>query len=325
MKEIRRDFSMADFETIAILGEGAFGLVKLVRLKATGETFALKCMQKARIVSNNQQKNVVTEKNLLAEVRHPFVLRLEGTFRDMDSVYMVLEFLQGGDVFGQLMRVGGVFDIDTTRYYAASVLSVLKVLHAQKIVYRDLKPENLVLDADGICKVVDFGFAKRVQTRTYTHCGTPEYVAPEIIKGKGHGKGVDYWALGILIFEFLCGYSPFADPDNNQLKIYKNVMRGRLAFPKSMRDLDAQDLVQRLLTASPNQRLGCLKEGADGIINHVWFASTDFEQLLAGNLAPPIVPVIDDALDVSNFDLVDPRHDVVQRFTGNDDDWSINF
>lgn len=210
-------------------------------------------MQKARVVKTGQQRNVMNEKKVLSTCRHPYILKLVATYEDRDCLYMLLEFLQGGDIFGHLYRQGGRFTYDISQYYAATVLSVLEYLHNKKVAYRDLKPENLVLDSRGHLKVVDFGFAKTVTDRTYTLCGTPEYLAPELVQGKGHNQAVDYWALGILIYEFFSGYSPFADDERNeQLTIYKNIIRGKIVFSSKLREDHVKDLILRLLAPNPS-------------------------------------------------------------------------
>jgi serine/threonine protein kinase len=323
----RDDITLDRLEHIAVLGEGAFGLVRLVRLRGTSEVFALKQMQKARIVSTGQQRNVLNEKAVLTRCRgHPYILQLYKTFKDRDCLYVLLEFLQGGDLFGLLLRVGGTLEAPAARYYAGIVTLVLQYLHAQSIVYRDLKPENLVLDAGGFLKVVDFGFAKVVTKRTYTLCGTPEYLAPELVQGKGHGKGVDYWALGVLVYEMLVGYSPFADHERNeQLTIYKNIIRGKLAFPRAMRDEVAKDLIRGLLNPNPSQRTGCLKGGANDIKRLRWYASFDWTALATKALPPPIVPRVKSPTDVSNFDDFAGSTAEVQHYRDDGSGWDVEF
>ena len=171
----------------------------------------------------------MNEKIILQKCIHPFILQLITTYKDENCLYMLLELVQGGELFNLLHNMGGYLSSSHAVFYAACVLDVLAFLHKNNILYRDLKPENLLIDKEGYIKVVDFGFAKVVKDRTFTLCGTPEYLAPELVLGKGHNKGVDYWALGVLIYEMLCGYSPFADHENgDQIIICKNIMRGEV-------------------------------------------------------------------------------------------------
>jgi cGMP-dependent protein kinase len=217
--KVESDVKFEELTAICTVGTGTFGRVKLVTVQRTGQVLALKCMQKAQIVASHQQRNIMNEKNITAECDHPFILKLVKTFADKDSLFMLLELVQGGELwtllyekFEALERCHwGGFQIPVSRFYSACVVSAFGYLHGLGVAYRDLKPENLLLDVEGYLKVVDFGFAKRIpfykgnvlSQRSFTLCGTPEYLSPELVLSKGHNKSVDYWALGCLVYELL--------------------------------------------------------------------------------------------------------------------------
>ena len=327
-RRVATDVTMDSLEFMAVLGEGAFGQVTLVKHRPTGKLYALKQMQKARIVKMKQQRNVLNEKSILMRVReHPYILNLVKTFNTADSLYLVLEFLQGGDLFGLMSRLGGRLEPFVAKYYAAVVTSVLGFLHRRNIVYRDLKPENLVLDAEGYLRVVDFGFAKYVPDKTYTLCGTPEYIAPEMITGKGHGKGVDYWALGVLIYEMFAGYSPFADHEGrDHRKIYKKILRGTFRWSSKITDDLAKDLIARLLEPSPSKRLGCLAGGEEDIRRHWWFKGFSWADLDAKTMPPPVRPGIQGKTDVSMFeDFKETPQATIVPYTDDGSGWDAEF
>jgi len=214
-------------------------------------------------------------------------------------LYLLFEYVQGGELFSHL-RAAGRFATKTARFYAAEIVLALEYLHQQKIVYRDLKPENLLLDHKGHIKVTDFGFAKVVpDNRTFTLCGTPEYLAPEVIKGKGHGTEVDWWALGILVFEMLAGFPPFYD--ENPFGIYEKILLGRISFPAHF-DSSARDLVKKLLASDRTRRLGNLKDGAADVKKHRFFKGLDWDAMSKRKNTPPIVPVVEHEGDTSNFE-----------------------
>jgi len=314
--EIRRKsfraIPITDLVIIKDVGRGAFGRVKVVRHKETKELYALKVMQKHVIVRTKNALQVLREKKLLNLVQpHPLIVRLVSSMQDKNCLYLLQEFINGGDLFHRLYNIEGVFPAATAQYYGACVVLMLEKLHSMSILYRDLKPENLLLNAKGVLKMVDFGMAKKVTGRTYTLCGTPEYMAPEVIHSVGHGKGVDYWALGVLIFEMICGDSPFEDPNNNHLNVYKNIELGRLNFPNWLDDRAGIDLVRRLLIKSQTKRLGCLKGGADDVKRHPWFKDLSFEGIMDGTAQPPIVPSMKDDLDISNFYPIDSDNRII--------------
>ncbi|XDB67236.1 hypothetical protein AB1E18_019597 [Capra hircus] len=195
-----------DFHMRATVGTGTFGRVQLVQEKTSKHFFALKMMTIPDIIRLKQEQHVHNEKSVLKEVDHPFLVKLFWTGHDDRFLYMLMEFVPGGELFSYL-RNRGRFSSNTGLFYAAEIVCAIEYLHSRDIVYRDLKPENILLDRDGHVKLTDFGFAKKLVDKTWTLCGTPEYLAPEVIQSKGHGRAVDWWALGILIFEMLSGSS----------------------------------------------------------------------------------------------------------------------
>jgi serine/threonine protein kinase len=211
---------------------------------------------------------------------------------------MVLEYIVGGEFFTHL-RKAGRFDHQASKFYATQIILVFEYMHTSDFIYRDLKPENLLLDKLGFLKITDFGFAKRVAFKTYTLCGTPEYIAPEVLLNKGHGKGVDWWTLGILLYEMMAGQPPFVDDD--PMGIYQQILAGKVTFPRHF-DRNAKSLIKKLLVADLTKRYGCLKGGADDIKKHKWFQGFDWEALLARQLTAPIIPSVSGDADTSNFD-----------------------
>merc|ERR1711981_286323 len=260
----------------------------------------MKVLKKVEVVRLKQVEHIRNEKNILMTVSHPSIVNLLGTFKDTRNLYFVMEYVSGGELFSHL-RKASRFSPDRARYYAAQITLALERLHSFDVIYRDLKPENLLLDERGNIKITDFGFAKKVEDRTWTLCGTPEYLAPEIIQSKGHGKSVDWWALGVLIFEMLAGYPPFYD--ENPFGIYQKVLAGKIDFPRHF-DVHAKDLIKKLLTADRTKRLGCLKNQAGDITKHKWFRGMDWNALYQRQIAASINPAasLKSESDTSLFD-----------------------
>ncbi|XP_078129150.1 cGMP-dependent protein kinase 2 [Sander vitreus] len=296
-----------ELEIIATLGMGGFGRVELVKLKDEDTTFALKCIKKKHIVDTRQQEHIYSEKNILQQTNSVFIIRLFRTFRDDKFVYMLLEVCLGGELW-TVLRDMSYFDDPTTRFCTGCVLEGFDYLHTMGIVYRDLKPENLLLDAKGYVKMADFGFAKNIGLgkKTWTFCGTPEYVAPEVIMNKGHDFGADCWSLGILIFELLTGNPPFAGSD--PIKIYTMVLHGieKVDFPKRI-GKRPDDLIRRLCKLNPVERLGNKKNGIIDIKKHKWFQGFNWEGLRRHKLLSPLRRELKGPMDHSYFDMFPPE------------------
>ncbi|XP_030292752.1 cGMP-dependent protein kinase 1-like isoform X2 [Sparus aurata] len=295
--------TLNDIKIICTLGMGGFSRVELVQLKNdANRSFALKVLKKRHILDTSQQGHILSERRIMMEAHSPFIIRLYRTFRDSKYLYMLLEACLGGELWTQL-RDRGSFDDGTTRFYTGCVIEALACLHSRGIIYRDLKPENIILDSRGYAKLVDFGFAKKVGLgkKTWTFCGTPEYVAPEIILNKGHDSSADCWSLGILVFELLSGSPPFSGSD--PMKTYNIILRGidMIEFPKKITK-SAANLIKRLCRDNPSERLGNQKNGVKDIQKHKWFEGFNWEGLRQGTIDSPFTPTVEGPLDNSNFD-----------------------
>ena len=306
----QREIALSDVKEVGVLGVGTFGRVALVEHKGTGKTYALKTMHKKQLIALKQVDHLMNEKALMAMCNHPFLIKLAGAFQDTIEVYMVLELALGGELF-TLLRDRGRFDDAGSRFYTACVVSAFIHMHDKNIVYRDLKPENLLLDSSGYIKICDFGFAKQLEGGvTYTLCGTPEYLAPEIISNIGHGLPVDWWALGILVYELLCGDPPFMADD--PMELYSQILRGAFSFPAVV-GKPAKDLVTKLLLTSPSMRIGIAQRGHRDLVVHPFLKLIDMGALTKrqGKLgsSPPVVPKVQHETDMSNYDEMEEGAD----------------
>ncbi|AAZ11787.1 rac serine-threonine kinase, putative [Trypanosoma equiperdum] len=313
--------SLNDFQFAAKIGKGSFSSVYAATEKATGKTYAIKKMEKEVIERYNMIDNISAERLILQKIDHPFIVSLHYAFQTKGSLYLVMDFLSGGELFFHLESVS-VFDEWRAKFYCGEIALALGYLHAQDIIYRDLKPENAVLDADGHVCLTDFGLAK-MDVRdacNFTFCGTPEYIAPEFLLGKPHGKAVDWWSLGILLYEMLEGIPPFYS--ENVSAMYDKILSSELQFgdgeggSNNMPQIseEAQDLLRRLLDRNPDTRLQDVEE----LKGHPFFRDLDWEKLFRREIEPPFRP---DGNALSNFDqeftsadppMVQPDDEVVE-------------
>ncbi|KAF2171794.1 hypothetical protein M409DRAFT_63371 [Zasmidium cellare ATCC 36951] len=309
-----------DFELIKTLGTGTFARVWLTKLANRRnrdndkKVFALKILRKVDVIRLKQVEHVRNERNVLAAVAgHPFITTMVASFQDTETLYMLLDYCPGGEVFSYLRRARR-FNEPTSQFYAAEIVLILEFLHEQEgVAYRDLKPENILIDAEGHLKLVDFGFAKKIDNReTYTLCGTPEYLAPEVIRNTGHGTAVDWWAFGILIYEFLVGQPPFWD--QNPMKIYEQIVEGKVRYPSAM-SKDARDIIGGLCTVDVTKRLGNVKGGASTVKKHPWFKNINWDELYHRKMQGPIVPHLKAPDDTRNFDEYDAEPQQKEPYT----------
>jgi len=297
-------FTLDELEEVTKLGSGTFGRVRLVKHKPTGTNFALKSMAKGKLIELRQLDNTINEKKIMSSINHPFLNQLVAVMCDDEpsgEVHLLLEVCLGGEIF-TLLQQAICFDISMTTFCGACVASALVHLHSRRIVYRDLKPENLVFDAHGYVVIIDFGFAKVLDdsAKTYTLCGTPQYLSPEIVKSQGHGLPADWWAFGILLYEMLTGAPPFEDA--NAMGIYKQIMLNQITYPMGLRG-KAKDIISKFLVSMPQKRLGGGKGGPSEVFDDPLFSAYDFNNLEKKQYQAPWVPQLSDERDTSHFDV----------------------
>ncbi|KAM0258480.1 hypothetical protein ACHAQJ_003819 [Trichoderma viride] len=289
-----------DFDLLTLVGKGSFGKVMQVRKKDTGRIYAIKTIRKAKIISRSEVTHTLAERSVLAQINNPFIVPLKFSFQSPEKLYFVLAFVNGGELFFHLSKEGR-FDINRSRFYTAELLCALECLHGFNVIYRDLKPENILLDYQGHIALCDFGLCKldmKDEDSTNTFVGTPEYLAPELLKGEGYGKTVDWWTLGVLLYEMLTGLPPFYDENTNEM--YRKILTAPLNFPGyDIVPPAARDLLTKLLDRDPTKRLGV--NGSTEIKSHPFFHGIDWKKLLQRKYEPTFKPNVTDALDTINF------------------------
>uniref|UniRef100_A0A8B9K562 protein kinase C n=1 Tax=Astyanax mexicanus TaxID=7994 RepID=A0A8B9K562_ASTMX len=296
-------FSLRDFKCVAVLGRGHFGKVLLAEYSSTGEMFAIKALKKGDIVSRDEVDSLMCEKRIFEtvnSVRHPFLVNLFACFQTKEHVCFVMEYAAGGDLMMHIHT--DVFSEPRATFYAACVVLGLQFLHEHKIVYRDLKLDNLLLDTEGYVKIADFGLCKEgmgFRDRTSTFCGTPEFLAPEVLTETSYTRAVDWWGLGVLIFEMLVGESPF--PGDDEEEVFDSIVNDEVRYPRFL-STEAISVMRRLLRRNPERRLGGGERDAEEVKKHLFFRNMDWTGLLGKKVKPPFVPVIQSPSDVSNFD-----------------------
>jgi len=276
------------FEMLTIIGQGSFGKVVQVKYKATGDIYAMKVLNKKTIIERNEIEHTKSEKSILAMIDHPFLMKLHFSFQTTDKLYLVMDFINGGEMYFHLQR-DGAFNGERARFYAAEVVLALEYMHTNGIIYRDLKPENILIDIDGHLKITDFGLSKEGMNdtaRTDTFCGTPEYLAPEIILGNTYTFAIDWWSLGSLIYEMVTGLPPFYDEDVQIM--YTNKMTHPISFPNNLDD-QTKDIITRFLDKNPETRL----KNPNDIRAHPFFQTINWKGLVDKTVTPPFIPDVE--------------------------------
>lgn len=299
----KRALTPRDFEFLKLIGRGTFGKVFQVRKKDTKRIYAMKVLSKKEIVAKKEVAHTIGERKILQRsLESPFLVGLKFSFQTDTDLYLVTDFKSGGELFWHLQRETR-FNEDRAKFYIAELILALEHLHKYNIVYRDLKPENILLDATGHVALCDFGLSKadlRPDELTTTFCGTTEYLAPEILLDEqGYSKIVDFWSLGVLLFEMCCGWSPFYAEDTQQM--YKNICFGKIRFPKGVINEDGKQFVKGLLNRNPKHRLGAQRDAAE-LKEHPFFSNIDWEALSLKQVTPPFKPVVESDESTSNFD-----------------------
>ena len=281
---------LSDVELLKNIGSGTFGVVKICKHILSGQYIAMKQLNKDQIIRNKQVDHLKSEISILASISNPFVVQFFGFTHNEYHFNIFMEMVQGGELFHYL-RDKGKLNWSQSVFYSGQIVLMFEYLHSKCVVYRDLKPENLLIAPDGYLKLTDFGFAKVLPPghKTYTLCGTPEYIAPEILASKGHDKGVDWWTLGVILYEFLEGVDPFSADSPSE--IYKNILSHKLKFSSSMNS-EAKSLVKRLLQPDLTKRYGCLKNASEDIKNHPFFSILKWEMLSKKKIVPLYKPKI---------------------------------
>ncbi|KAG2451162.1 hypothetical protein HYH02_003770 [Chlamydomonas schloesseri] len=310
----------ADYAWVRVIGAGSFGRVSLARELAGGRLVAIKTLNKVAVIRENQVQHVLDERAMLARVAgYPFLINLLASFQDTDNIYLVMDYVPGGEFFTHMRDNGPLHEMHA-RFYVAQIILALEHLHGKGIAYRDLKPENLLIGADGYVRLTDLGFAKVVKTRTYTLCGTPDYLAPEVIMNQGHTTAVDWWSLGCVVYEMLHGFPPFYTGQPQET--YTRILARAFKFPSKFGPY-AIDLIDKLLTVDPATRLGAGPEGVQAIKDHAWFTNLDWSLVVAKAYQPPHVPKLASDDDTRCFDSFEhlPPLDSGAHLTRPQQDW----
>lgn len=311
------DVTKETLEKKRLLGQGTFGQVWLCREPKSDGPYALKIQYKRELIEQHQADGVIKEKRIMEKMNHPFVMGLVNSQQDKLCLYMMMSLVQGGELRNRMRNDDYPYLKESSgKFYAACMLEGLSYMHRRDYVYRDLKGENVLLDSEGYCVIIDLGFAKFVPDKTFTFCGTPIFIAPEVVLNKGHDKSADIWSLGVMIYEMLFGTNPFFDYDDptiDQRTLFKRIVKGQFQRPRKQSAIDAyqkvsddaKDLIKKMLVVDVKKRLGCLARADLDIRDHPWFSNPetgiDFGKLYRKEMTAPWIPTVTSPFDGSNF------------------------
>lgn len=288
---------ITEFDEVRVLGSGSFGTVYLVRDTLNFTYHAMKVIDKQVVMQKKNLKSIYSEKKILQSVNFPFLTSLNYTSKDNLYVYFILPFESGGELFSLLKKLGSLSE-PLQIFYAAQIVLALEYLHHCSVIHRDVKPENVMISESGYIKLGDFGFSKIIKKRTWTLCGTPEYLAPELIMSQGYTFSVDWWSMGVLIYEMSAGYPPFCASD--PIKLYRKILSGTFKTPVCMTSA-CKSLVKCLMEVDPLKRFGSLRSGVYDIKSHMWFEEIDWNLILHKRVVPPYRPVYRNPGDSSQY------------------------
>ena len=292
---------VSDFQKLKLLGKGSFGEVYLVKFKKNNKIYAMKILDKNDIIEKHQEEHTKIERDLLTRINCPFIVNIKFAFQDKDNLYIITEFMQGGELFFHLHKEKRFKD-EKAKFYIIEIILAIEYLHKNKMLYRDLKPENVLIDTNGHIKLTDFGLSKIIQKpkeKAYTICGTPQYLAPEVLSDKGYDCTVDWWSLGCVLYELLVGRSPFRILLGDSLN--EDFYKKKILIPDYVSD-EAQDLITKLLIINPLKRLGYGEDGANKIKQHPYFKGINWDDAWNLKLKPPFIPNLSNETDLKYFD-----------------------
>jgi cGMP-dependent protein kinase len=317
------DVKLTELDNLWIVGEGSFGSVRLVTHKTTKAMYALKCIRKSHVIETGQQKNVQMERKILLQLFHPCIVQFVRTYKDEETIYFLMEFLGGGDLFTAIREIG-MLTKSQAQFYAGSVILAIEYVHKCRLMYRDLKPENVLLDDQGFVKLVDFGTAKEGLS-SYTLVGTPEYLAPEVILGKGYTCSADWWSAGVMMYEFICGPLPFRSRSGDQVELCRAILEAEVKFPSYVKDSTARAILKGLLERGVERRLASGSMGALDLMEHPYFGGFDWDAVVSRTLVVPYKP------DLEKIQSIYVAPDSSHAFrepgppTGKEEPWEADF